>query len=156
MITCKNCNKKFNIDRKLIPDNGRLLQCGKCNHKWFFKNDVLPKVIHPLKNNNMELFEKIKKKTEVLEKAINQDNTDKTTTINKEKDNKRNTYAIKDKKRIISLNLILVLIISFVALIIIIDTFKSPLSLIFPKIEFFLYNLYESIKDIKLFIKDLI
>ena len=49
----------------------------------------------------------------------------------------------------------IVAIISFVAFIIIVDTFKHPIGKIIPNIEFILYNLYESIKDISLFIKDL-
>ena len=54
------------------------------------------------------------------------------------------------------LNLIIVFIISFTALIILTDTFKSVIKKIIPNIEFMLYNLYESIKDIILFYKDLI
>ena len=54
------------------------------------------------------------------------------------------------------LNLIIVFIISFVALVILTDTFMHPIKKIFPNIEFLLYNLYEAIKDITLFIKDLI
>ena len=46
--------------------------------------------------------------------------------------------------------------ISFVALVIILDTFKSPISIKFPGINIMLNNLYESVKDIFLFIKDLI
>ena len=42
-----------------------------------------------------------------------------------------------------------------IALIVIVDTFKSPISIIIPNIEYILYNLFESIKDIILFIKDL-
>ena len=45
--------------------------------------------------------------------------------------------------------------ISFIALIIVLDTFQLPISKIVPDIEFFLYNLYETIKDIKLFLTDL-
>ena len=37
IINCPNCDKKFEIDKKLILPDGRLLQCGSCNHKWFFK-----------------------------------------------------------------------------------------------------------------------
>ena len=36
IVSCPNCNKKFKISEKLIPDNGRLLQCSNCNHKWHF------------------------------------------------------------------------------------------------------------------------
>ena len=50
----------------------------------------------------------------------------------------------------------LVFIITFMALIIFLDTFKYNLKSIFPSIDYLLENLYESIKDILLFIKDLI
>ena len=48
IITCNNCNKKFDIDSSLIPDKGRLLQCTSCDHKWFFKKEVLEKKISPI------------------------------------------------------------------------------------------------------------
>ena len=48
IITCNNCNKKFDIDSTLIPDKGRLLQCASCDHKWFFKKEVLEKKISPI------------------------------------------------------------------------------------------------------------
>ena len=50
----------------------------------------------------------------------------------------------------------IVSIISFIAIIIVLDTFKSPLSVFFPNIELILYNLFETIKDIYLFIKNLL
>ena len=53
------------------------------------------------------------------------------------------------------LSYLIVIIISFVAVILIIETFKSQLINIFPGLELILYNLFESIKDIVLFIKDL-
>ena len=37
-----------------------------------------------------------------------------------------------------------------------VDTFKKPLSNFVPEIEFILNNLYETFKDIKLFLLDLI
>ena len=51
---------------------------------------------------------------------------------------------------------ILVSIISFVALIILIDTFKSVLYVVFPGLELIIFSLFETLKDIQLFIKDLI
>ena len=36
IITCPNCNKQFKIENSLIPDEGRDLQCGSCNHIWFY------------------------------------------------------------------------------------------------------------------------
>ena len=37
IINVINCKKKFEVDSSLIPNEGRLLQCGSCNHIWFFK-----------------------------------------------------------------------------------------------------------------------
>ena len=54
------------------------------------------------------------------------------------------------------LSYILVGIISFITFIIFLDTFKSPLYNYFPNLEFLLFNLYETIIDISLFVKDLI
>ena len=39
IIECPACSKKFNIDEKLIPDEGRLLKCGNCDHIWFYKKE---------------------------------------------------------------------------------------------------------------------
>ena len=53
------------------------------------------------------------------------------------------------------LSYLIVMIISFVAVILIIETFKPQLINVFPGLELILYNLFESVKDIFLFIKDL-
>ena len=37
IITCPDCEKKFQIDPALVPEKGRDLQCGSCNHAWFYK-----------------------------------------------------------------------------------------------------------------------
>ena len=50
---------------------------------------------------------------------------------------------------------LVVFIISFVALIILLETFKTPLINVFPGLEHILFNLFETLKDIKLFIIDL-
>ena len=39
IITCPCKKKKFEIDAALIPDEGRNLECGSCEHVWFFKKD---------------------------------------------------------------------------------------------------------------------
>ena len=39
IIECPACSKKFNINEKLIPDEGRLLKCGNCDHTWFYKKE---------------------------------------------------------------------------------------------------------------------
>ena len=67
------------------------------------------------------------------------------------------THKISENKvKFKFLKLIFVFIISFTALIILVDTFKYPISKVIPNIEFILYNLYETVKDIKLFLYDLI
>ena len=63
--------------------------------------------------------------------------------------------SIKTKK-ISFLNIILVFIISFVALILLLETFKYPIIKVIPNIEFLLISLHEIVKDIILFTKDLI
>ena len=37
IITCPSCKKKFEIAAALIPDEGRTLKCGSCDHVWFYK-----------------------------------------------------------------------------------------------------------------------
>ena len=54
------------------------------------------------------------------------------------------------------MNLTIVFILSFIGLIIIIDTFQDPISKFVPNIEFLIYNLYQTVNDIILFLKDLI
>ena len=57
IITCPNCNKQFKIDNSLIPEEGRDLQCGSCNHIWFYKieqdkNEVLKLNETTIRKNN--------------------------------------------------------------------------------------------------------
>ena len=153
IIDCPDCNKKFGIDQNLIPSNGRLLQCGSCNHKWFFKINVSEKKIV---NEEILTGEKVKKK-EI--DSINSYTSDETK-ISKEKISSKNYNASKTEKKpkrnYNFLNILLVVIISIIALILILDTFKNNLESVFPNINFLLNNLYQSIEDIKLFIFDLI
>jgi len=142
IIECPECNKKFDIDQNLIPSNGRFLQCGSCNHKWFFKLNITEEEINikPEKNLNINVEtsdKNLKKEINVKSEKI----------IPKKK---------KEKKSINYLNIILVIIISTTAFILVLDTFKNQLTSVFPNIKFLLNNLYQSIEDIKLFILDLI
>ena len=36
IIECINCSKKFEVNSDLIPEEGRTIQCGACNHVWFY------------------------------------------------------------------------------------------------------------------------
>ena len=50
---------------------------------------------------------------------------------------------------------LVVFLISLIALVILLDTLKTPLINIFPGLKVILFNLFETLKDIKLFIIDL-
>ena len=157
IIVCNNCNKVFDIDANLIPQKGRLLQCNSCNHKWFFKKDILPKEIVDTKKTKKEPSKTIEKpKNDDLEIFEKKNIKINKTAIIEEKVDKIVPQHNKDKYRYNPLNLSIVFVISFIALIILVDTFKNPISVFFPSIEYLLYNLYESLKDINLFINDLI
>ena len=168
IISCNNCNKKFNIDSNLIPDKGRLLQCASCDHKWFFKKEALEKKISPINEDTsidkVNIFDQNNSSindeesvsdapNDEVEVDLEEENKEKIE-INLDERPQENTKPKKQKNFKI-LNILVVTIISFVAFIIIVDTFKYPIGKIVPNIEFILYNLYESIKDISLFISDL-
>ena len=86
--------------------------------------------------------------------------------INTKLDNEKENILEKQKNNILSKNsknngikffsYLIVCIISFVALIILLDTLKTPLINVFPRLEIILFNLFETLQDIKLFIIDLI
>jgi len=168
IITCNNCNKKFDIDSNLIPDKGRLLQCASCEHKWFFKKEVFEKKISPISDDtsidNVNIFDQNNSSTNEEKSILDEPNneaevdleeeTKEKIEINIDESPQVNTKPKKQKNFKI-LNIFIVAIISSVAFIIILDTFKYPIGKIVPNIEFILYNLYESIKDISLFIRDL-
>ena len=144
IIVCPCGEKKFEIDQNLIPEEGRLLQCGFCDKKWFFnkdKNEVSEIKIN-VENKKVTISNNNDVNLEESEISLN-DNTDNVIKV-------KNNFSFS-----IFLSYILVSIISFVALIILIDTFKSPLYRIFPNLELILFNLFENLKDIRLFIKDL-
>ena len=164
IITCPNCNKKFKIDNSLIPDEGRDLQCGSCNHIWLYKieeenskilklkeeidiNDIETKV----DKNNDEVVENENPLTKI-ETELNNQKKEKNTEKQKETKISKNIENAGNK----FFSYLIVFIISFVALIILLDTLKNPLINVFPGLEIILFNLFETLQDIKLFIIDLI
>ena len=78
------------------------------------------------------------------------------TKVGKTKGSKKYLPAIKKEKSKNFSKLFLVFLISIIAIVILIDTFKVPLSYIIPNINFYLDNLYQSLIDIKLFTINLI
>ncbi len=164
IITCPNCNKQFKIDNSLIPDEGRDLQCGSCNHIWFY--NIQEKNNEVLELKQEIISEDIKTKAEDKEKKIEekqqQEEIIKTEINNKKKEKnlekQKNTAILKKTENKVSkfFSYLIVFIISFVALIILLDTLKTPIINIFPGLEIILFNLFETLQDIKLFIIDLI
>jgi len=152
IIVCPCDQKSFNIDDKLIPKEGRLVKCGVCNHTWFFKpseniekkqDAATPNTT--IKEEENREFIRVKQNKEAIK-----------TKVDKTKENKKYLPAIKREKSKNFSKLFLVFLITIIAIVILIDTFKVPLGYIIPNINFYLDNLYQSLIDIKLFTINLI
>ena len=164
IISCPNCNKNFKIDNSQIPEEGRDLQCGSCNHVWFYKieeekNDTF-KLNEEIKYNDSEIKDEIKeKKTEENKQQLETINIEiinekKVKILKKQKNSPKSKTTENKGSKFFSY--LIVFIISFVALIILLDTLRVPLISVFPGLEIILFNLFETLKYIKLFIIDLI
>ena len=161
IIECINCNKIFDVNSELIPSKGRTIQCGSCGYVWFFNpsnitenesQNINPLDKHLKKTENSSNKQKFKKSSKEIKKKVD---------IKPIEENKKNYEITKYQPKYTFsfyrfFSYTLVLIISFIALIIVIDTFKTPIYEIFPNLEIKIYSLYEVLKDIELFIKDLI
>ena len=154
IITCTSCKKKFEVDSNLIPEKGKLLQCGKCNHTWFFnRNDQenLEEEIILQRDITNESEEISPEPTKKQKKVSTEEVSNLPFNQGSELVKYQPKYGFTFGK---ILNYLIVFIISFVAVIIVTDTFKGPLSTFFPNIELILYNLFETLKDLTLFIKN--
>ena len=160
IIGCNNCNKKFEVNSLLIPDSGRNIQCGSCNHTWFYKkgSDKTEIIQHSKIDLTPEEPSVVKSIKNSENKKVDQNQLNKV----KKTDKTSKTEKIPQQNKSVGITLAKILsylivgIISFIALIIFLDTFKVYFSKIFPNLELFLFNLFETIKDILLFIKNLI
>ena len=154
IITCPCEKKQFKIDSLLIPQEGRELQCGSCERVWFYKPENESEVPLTLNENasvdKVEPDIQIKDQNEEFSEKLNQEKIIKTEI--KETDKTVKKSVNKGPK---FFRYLIVFIISFVALVILLDTLKTPLINIFPGLELVLFNLFETLKDIKLFIIDL-
>ena len=161
IIECPCKKKKFNIDVNLIPAEGRNLQCGSCDRVWFYKKEEL--ISEPSQvNEDIAIKEKEdsdklnddKSKNQLIKQPVeeNEKAKSKLSNINKTENKSKEIKKTKSSK---FFSYLIVFIISLGALIILLDTLKTPLINIFPGLEVLLFNLYETLKDIKLFIIDL-
>ena len=160
IINCPCEKKQFKIDDSLIPQEGRELQCGTCERVWFYKpkneskdpltlneNISVNKIEPVIETNDINLeFSKKIQKEKIVEPEIKKEISKEIPKTVKKLENKGYKFF----------SYLIVLIISFVALIILLDTLKTPLINVFPGLEIILFNLFETLKDIKLFIIDLI
>ncbi len=161
IIECPCKKKKFNIDINLIPAEGRNLQCGSCDRIWFYKKVELKSEPSQV-NQNIAIKEKEdsdklnddKSKNQLIKQPVeeNEKAKSKLSNINKTENKSKEIKKTKSSK---FFSYLIVFIISLGALIILLDTLKTPLVNIFPGLEVLLFNLYETLKDIKLFIIDL-
>ena len=161
IIECPCKKKKFNIDINLIPAEGRNLQCGSCDRVWFYKKeDPIPErtqinediVIQ--QNKDSDKLNGDRSKDQLIKKPVEENKKTESELSNIKKTNSK-PVVIKKTQSSKFFSYLIVFIISLGALIILIDTLKTPLVNIFPGLEVLLFNLYETLKDIKLFIIDL-
>ncbi len=161
IIECPCKKKKFNIDINLIPAKGRNLQCGSCDRIWFYKKVELKsepsQVNQDIAIKEKEDSDKLnddKSKNQLIKQPVeeNEKAKSKLSNINKTENKSKEIKKTKISK---FFSYLIVFIISLGALIILLDTLKTPLINIFPGLEVLLFNLYETLKDIKLFIIDL-
>jgi len=160
IITCPCEKKQFKIDDSLIPQEGRELQCGSCERIWFYKpkneskdpltineNISINKIEPVIETNDINIeFSKKLLKEKIVEPEIKKEISKEIPKTVKKLENKGFKFF----------SYLIVLVISFIALIILLDTLKTPLINVFPGLEIILFNLFETLKDIKLFIIDLI
>ena len=162
IITCPCEKKQFKIDSSLIPQEGRELQCGSCDKVWFYKpkneseatlilneniseNEINPAI--ETNDKNLEFSKNLQKEKIIEPETKNKKAKEITNKVKKlENENKGSKFF----------SYLMVFIISIVALIILLDTLKTPLINVFPGLEIVLFNLFETLQDIKLFIIDLI
>ena len=161
IIECPCKKKKFNIDINLIPAEGRNLQCGSCDRVWFYKKENL--TAEPLQineniaiqeNKDNENLNDDNSKDQIIKQSVEENIKAKSQLSNiKETESKPEVTKKSQSSKFFSY--LIVFIISFGALVVLLDTLKTPLIKVFPGLEMLLFNLYETLKDIKLFIIDL-
>ena len=151
IIQCENCNKKFEIQDNLIPDDGRLLECGSCAHQWHYrpitKLELTDEVQIKDEPTEQLIIKKTKKKSKIIKKIYENDADDEI--------DQTNEIITTKEKNISFINFLLVGIISFVAIVILVDTFKNQIAYVIPNINLYINELHEILRDIFLFIADL-
>ena len=170
IIECPNCNKKFNLDQKLIPNNGRNLKCSSCGHIWHYKvslnidnnNNKISEdknSIFGIKNNkidkkNNEVNEKNKEK--LASDLIDEDKSEQKIEGLKVETKEKKVNENKSSQIKMIFIYLIILVMSLFGLVLLLDTFKYYLSNVFPGLIPLFDSLYETTLDLKLFLKDLV
>ena len=159
IIECKNCLKKFTVGDNDIPSKGRIVKCGNCGNEWFFKlkseefneeENISPNNIKS-KVNEKENLESDITNTDIKIHIPNEEQEhNKSDLVSKNNNIKKINYSSKN-----ILGKLIIFLITVVALIFLIDTFKLYLASFFPNIIPILDNLYGTLQDLSLFFKDL-
>jgi len=144
IIICDKCDKKFNIEDALIPIKGRLVKCGNCLNTWFYKIDVNENNTTTSNNNFKDKF--------IINENLKEDFSSKIENNNKFS---KNTKIKKRDSFMSFLNSFFVILITFISIIILADTFKINIAVFLPGIIPLLESLYATLFDLQLFIKDL-
>ena len=141
IIECQNCNKKFDLEDKLIPLKGRLVQCGFCHSQW-----------HQLPNNTTSLLkEKVIDKVDISKDEVKEQPTKKKKKI---KSKYRDKQDFKNKN-IGFFSYIFIFLISIIAFFLIAETFEYQINNIFPNFGNYIIYVYETLNNILILIKDL-
>ena len=137
------------------------MQCGSCEHIWFYKKkDQItepPQINEDIaikENEEIDNLDDNKSNDQEIKRPVEENKKTKSElSAIEETESKPELFKKTQSSKFFSY--LIVFIISLGALIILFDTLKAPLINIFPGLEVLLFNLYETLKDIKLFIIDL-
>ena len=140
IIECQNCNKKFDLEDKLIPLKGRLVQCGFCHSQWH----QLPNII------TSSLKKKIIDEVDISKDEVKEQSTNK----KKIRSKARDKQEFKNKN-IGFFSYIFIFLISIIAFFLIAETFEYQINNIFPNFGNYIIYVYETLNNILILIKDL-
>ena len=141
IIECQNCNKKFDLEDKLIPLKGRLVQCGFCHSQWH----QLPNII------TSSLKKKVIDKVDISKDEVKEQPIKKKKKI-KSKDPNKQDFK---KKNIGFFSYIFIFLISIIAFFLIVETFEYQINNIFPNFGNYIIYVYETLNNILILVKDL-
>ena len=179
IIQCKSCQKKFLVSENAIPKEGMEVQCGVCSNTWFQKPEIKKKAKPKFKSEKITQ-EKIEtasdgKKYKFLGKqwalvlpsgkagrlAKNEISKELDEKIERSIDPSIESMSIatseKDEKNqgIGFLTSIFIILIGAISTIGVLETFKNELVVYWPKLEFYLEYVYETLRNIRTISRDL-